>query len=287
MCDCALLAINYTKGRYNKNYAFYDDNMHQRLLKERRITDSMEQSLKNGEFKVYLQPKYNIRDKKMVGAEALVRWIHPEWGFMSPAEFIPLFEKNGFISNLDRYLWEQVCVVLKSWQDRNMPMIPISINVSRADIYTADLPQIILQLTHKYGIDAKYLYLEITESAYAENPHQIKTAVDQLRKLGFIVALDDFGSGYSCLNMLSQINMDELKLDNHFVKNETSDTSKGIINYVVDMAHRLNMKIVAEGVETPEQLEILRKTGCDIAQGYYFAKPMPVEEFEEILKNSI
>ena len=286
MCDCALLAISYTKGLYNKNYAFYDDHMRQKLLREQRITDSMEQSLENGEFKIYLQPKYRINDQNLTGAEALVRWMHPEWGFMSPAEFIPLFEKNGFITNLDRYIWEQACIVLKSWQDRNLPIVPISVNVSRADIYNADLPYIIIELTRKYGVEHKNLHLEITESAYTENPQHIKSTVERLRNMGFIIEVDDFGSGYSSLNMLSQVNMDKLKLDNNFVKSETDCSSKGIINYVIDMAHSLDMKVVAEGVETAEQLETLRKMGCDIAQGYYFAKPMPVEEFEEILKNS-
>lgn len=222
----------------------------------------------------------------MTGAEALVRWIHPEWGFMSPAEFIPLFEKNGFIHRLDKYIWKQVCELINKWKGEGYPLLPVSVNVSRIDIYQMDLADTLVSMAEKYGIDPSYLHLEITESAYSENPGQIINTVNQLRQHGFVIEMDDFGSGYSSLNMLNQMEMDYLKLDMKFIQNELSKPEeRSILNYIIAMAHGIGLRVVAEGVETREQLNRLRDTGCDYVQGYYFAKPMPVEEFEKLLRN--
>ena len=285
MCDRALLTADSIKGQYNKNFAVYDEVLHDRLLREKNITDAMETALAEEQFVVYIQPKYSLNENCMAGAEALVRWIHPEWGFMSPGEFIPLFEKNGFIPRLDAYIWERVCMELRNWKEKGYPLLPISVNVSRADVFQANLVGTLLELTKKYDVDPAYLHLEITESAYMESPDQIISAVEELRKLGFIIEMDDFGSGYSSLNVLSQMKLDILKLDMKFIQNEIAKPmEQSILNDVINMAHRMHLSTVAEGVETLEQLERLRAIGCDYVQGYFLAKPMPIPQFEVLLK---
>lgn len=285
MCDRALLAADSIKGQYNNYFAVYDDSLRSRLLREKAITDAMETALAEKQFEVYFQPKYSLNDNCMAGAESLVRWNHPEWGFMSPREFIPLFEKNGFISRLDQYVWEQACAYLRDWGEKGYPLLPVSVNVSRADVYQAHLADTLLDLIRKYGVDPAYLHLEITESAYAENPTQIISTVEELRRMGFVIEMDDFGSGYSSLNMLSQMKLDILKLDMKFIQNEMEKlTEQSILNDVISMAHRMHLRVVAEGVETREQAHRLQTVGCDYAQGYFFAKPMPAAEFEELIK---
>ena len=286
MCDRALLAAGSIKGRYNQFFAVYDDSLRSKLLREQAITDAVETALAQEQFSVYLQPKYSLNDDCMAGAEALVRWVHPEWGFLSPGEFIPLFEKNGFIPRLDQYVWERVCALLRDWQEKGCPLLPISINISRADVYQMDLADTLWGLTQKYGISPGCLHLEITESAYAENPKQIIATVEQLRKLGFLVEMDEFGSGYSSLNMLSQMKLDILKLDMKFVQNEIAKPAdQSILNDIITMAHRMGLGVVAEGVETLDQVKRLQAVGCDYAQGYFFSKPLPVGEFEQLWKS--
>lgn len=285
MCDRALLAANSIKGQYNEHFAVYDDALRTKLLREQRITDCMETALSEGQFTVYLQPKLSLSDDRLAGAEALVRWIHPEMGFLSPGEFIPLFEKNGFITQLDKFIWEQVCILLRDWRERGMAEVPVSVNVSRADIYQADLADILTQLVRKYEVDPRLLHLEITESAYTENPEQIIDAVSRLRGLGFIIEMDDFGSGYSSLNMLNEMKLDVLKLDMRFIQSETTKPlSQGVLRFIMELARGMNLSVTVEGVETGEQLERIRELGCDYVQGYFFAKPMPAVEFEEYLK---
>ena len=284
MCDRALLAARSIKGQYGIYFAAYDDKLRDELLRQQAIIDSMETALEEGQFLVYLQPKYRICDETMAGAEALVRWKHPEWGFQSPAEFIPLFEKNGFITKLDQFVWDKTCALMKRWSDRGYPDIPVSVNVSRADIYNMNLPDIFMKIINKYGLEVSRLPLEITASAYTEDPEQIIEMMESLKKLGFSIEMDDFGSGYSSLNMLNQLSLDVVKLDMQFIRNETAKPdNKGILKYIMDIARSMGLSVVAEGVETKEQLEYLRKIGCDYAQGYYLAKPMTCQEFEELL----
>lgn len=286
MCDRALLAADSIKGQYDRSLAVYDDALRRKLLREQSITSTMESALANSQFAVYLQPKYRASDSQLCGAEALVRWIHPEWGFLSPGEFIPLFERNGFIYRLDRFVWEQACILLRRWQDAGYPPLPVSVNVSRADVCQPDLVDFLLELTQKYNIDPKLLHLEITESAYTENSKQIIATVDELRAKGFIIEMDDFGSGYSSLNMLSQLKLDILKLDMKFVQSETSQSAdRGILRLIVEMAHRMNLSVVAEGVETQDQFDRLQEIGCDYVQGYLFSKPVPQGAYSELLEN--
>lgn len=286
MYDRALLAAQSIKGKYGKYFAVYDETLRSIWLRNQEITDSMESALVKGQFVIYLQPKYRIRDGGLAGAEALVRWNHPEWGLKSPAEFIPLFEKNGFITRLDRYVWDKVCALLHKWEDEGSPCIPISVNVSRVDIYHADTIDFLLKTIQKYNLTPALLYLEITESAYTESPQQIMDTVRCLRQLGFVIEMDDFGSGYSSLNMLSKMPVDILKLDLKFVQSEIEvPGSEGILQFIMNLARMMNLTVVAEGVETRKQLERLAEVGCDCAQGYYFAKPMPVESFELLMKH--
>ncbi|EGB93586.1 putative sensory box/GGDEF domain/EAL domain protein [Clostridium sp. D5] len=285
MCDRALLAACSIKGQYGKYFAEYDDMLRNMMLKKQAITDCMESALDQKQFQVYYQPKYRISDEKMAGAEALVRWKHPEWGMQSPAEFIPLFEENGFITKLDQFVWDKVCSDMKEWDAKGFPQIAVSVNVSRADIYNADLAGILKETVKKYGLPAARLHLEITESAYTENPKQIIDMVSLLRDIGFVIEMDDFGSGYSSLNMLNEMPIDILKLDMKFIRSETAKpNSQGILQFIIDLARWMHLDVVAEGVETAEQLERLRQIGCDYVQGYYFARPMPCEEFKALLE---
>lgn len=287
MCDRALLAVDSIKGQYNRPYAVYDDALRSKLLREQAITESMEDALKQRQFSVYLQPKYSLDGGRLAGAEALVRWKHPELGFISPGEFIPIFEKNGFISQLDHYMWEQSCTLLHKWKSEGLYPPPISVNMSRADVYQAGLDDTLVELVDKYGLSPADLHLEITESAYTENPGQIISTVDHLRTLGFVIELDDFGSGYSSLNMLSRMKLDVLKLDMKFMQDQGSSGDPGILRFIVDLARWLKLSVVAEGVETQEQVDLLRGLGCDYAQGYFFARPMPSQDYEKLLAEQL
>lgn len=286
MCDRAVWVVDSIKGIYDCYVAVYDDKIRDRLVREQAITDVMETALEEKQFIVYYQPKNDLNNDKIMGAEALVRWIHPELGFMSPGEFIPLFESNGFIRRLDEYVWESVCRQLRDWKDRGYPIVPVSVNVSRADIYQSQLVDIICGLTQKYEVDPSYLHLEITESAYTDNPEQIISTVEELRKNGFIIEMDDFGSGYSSLNMLSQMSLDILKLDMKFIRYEMSKPfEQSLLHDIINMAHRLHLEVVAEGVEADEQKERLKMMNCDYAQGYFYSKPVPAADFENFLNN--
>lgn len=285
MCDRAVLAARSIKGQYGKYVTIYGDELRGKLLREQAITESMEPALKEGQFEIYLQPIYRIEDGSLKGAEALVRWNHPEWGLLPPIQFIPLFERNGFITTLDRFVWDRACAVMRDWDDRGFVPFSISVNVSRADIYNADLVDILQKTIQKYDLPASRLHLEITESAYTETPQQIIDTARSLRELGFVIEMDDFGSGYSSLNMLDQLPIDTLKLDGQFIQGEMEKPAdKGILQFIMNLARWMNINIVAEGVETYEQLERLQKFACECAQGYYFARPMPVAEFEKLLK---
>ncbi len=284
MCDRAHMAINEIKGEYVREISFYNDSLREKLMREQWIVDDMEQALKEHQFQVYFQPKYDVFSETLSGAEALVRWIHPKYGFMSPGEFIPVFEKNGFITEVDMYVWDETCRKMREWMDRYDCYVPISVNVSRKDIYKPDLVQVLLDTVHRHGLEPRHLHLEITESAYVENSDQLLSVVKELRQLGFKIEMDDFGSGYSSLNMLASMPVDMLKLDMDFVRSYTDgNNSRGVMSFVMGLAKWMNLYVVAEGVETEEQLELLRGMDCNLAQGYYFAKPLPAVEFEKVL----
>jgi diguanylate cyclase (GGDEF)-like protein len=280
MCDRALLTVNSIKGAFGKNVAYYDDSLRMRIIREQAITDHMQAALEKGEFIVYYQPKYALATEKIAGAEALVRWMHPEKGFLPPGEFIPIFERNGFITRLDRYVWERVCADVRDWLDAGNIAVPVSVNVSRADLYVPDLPDILTGLTQKYRLEPGMLHLEITESAYTQNAEQLIKVVRNLKARGFILEMDDFGTGYSSLNMLAQLPIHILKLDMRFLQTQSVTPKGNILSFVISLARWLNLQVVAEGVETAEQIRVLRNMDCDFVQGYYYAKPMPLSEFQ-------
>ncbi len=284
MCDRAKMARSTVKGDYNKRYAYYDEPMRQEILAEQAILNDMQTALETGAFVLYLQPIYSLNFEKPISAEALVRWNHPEKGIIEPGKFISLFEHNRFITNLDHYMWELTCRYLAERRERGLSQIPISVNVSRVNLFQPDLVSDLLALISKYSLTPSMLRLEITETAYMDNPSQLVTASEKLRKAGFKILVDDFGSGYSSLHMLKDIPLDVLKLDMRFLSNmEPSSRAATVLLGVIRIAQSLGMVTVAEGVETKFQLEFLRSAGCDNIQGFYYAKPMPVDEFEYFL----
>ena len=238
-----------------------------------------------GEF-VHMQPKYDMKTNKPYGAEALVRWIHPVKGIISPGEFIPIFERNGFISKLDFYMWNSVCELLRKWLDAGLNPAPISVNISRANMYNPNIAKLLRDLVNSHGIPVELLNLELTESAYMDNPDIMKEIVYRLRETGFTVMMDDFGSGYSSLNTLKDIPVDVLKIDMKFLKgDDRTGRSERILSSMIRMAGWLNLPVIVEGVETKQQAEFLRSIGCGFVQGFYFARPMPVSEYEKLICN--
>ncbi len=265
------------------NIAFFDEEMNKQQLWERRVEDDMERALANKEFKVYLQPKYSAKEEQCAGAEALVRWIHPTDGFIPPNKFIPIFEKNGFILQLDDYMIEEVACQQAKWIAEGKAVVPISVNVSRAHFTREDLAEHICSIVDKYHVPHKVIELELTESAFFDDKDVLLKTVDRLREYGFIVSMDDFGAGYSSLNSLKELNIDVLKIDADFFRGaETAERGMLIVSEVIDLAKKLDMKIVAEGIESREQVDFLAGQECDLIQGYYFAKPMPIDEFEKV-----
>ena len=284
MCDRANMALWKAKGNFKNPYCEYDEKMRQQVLKEQKIINAMERAIQNKEFTLYLQPKYDIEKGTIIGAEALVRWISLENGFISPGDFIPVFENNGFVYEVDKFIWEESCRYLRKWLDEGREVHPISVNVSRIDLYTPKLVQHLVNLREKYQLPSQYLELEITESAYTEDPEQIITITRQLREAGFVILMDDFGTGYSSLNMLKDIQIDVLKLDMGFLKSSACSAKGGnTLTAILKMAESLKMQTIAEGVETKEQVEFLKSIGCRYVQGFYYSKPLPVGEFEKLI----
>lgn len=283
----ASLAAKKCKDQFQVYINYYDSKMSENMRDENMITQEMQKALEREEFLVYFQPKYNTQTKSPYGAEALVRWNHPERGMISPGVFIPIFEKNGFIGNLDYYVWEKVCQYLKKWQEEGINPAPVSVNVSRAELSNPNVAEMIIQLVEKYQIAPKILNLELTESAYMDNPEAMNHVIDRLHEAGFTILIDDFGSGYSSLNTLKDIEVDILKVDMKFLASDSSNVkSKKILSSVITMSQWLGLPVITEGVETEEQYQFLQSIGCEYIQGYYFAKPMPVEEYEVLIRNT-
>lgn len=282
MCDRAFIAAGSIKGMYAEKIVFYNNAMREKMLFEQKILDTMVEALEQGQFQIHLQPKVRVNTEEVAGAEALVRWEHPELGLLSPADFLPVFERNGFIYSLDLYVWHKVCSAMQRWRQMGGADIPVAVNVSRMDIYHGDLPSLFTELVKDYGLEPKNLHLEITESAYISDSRQLLLVVEQLRKTGFVVEMDDFGSGYSSLNMLSELPVDVLKLDLKFLRTGTDAGRRHrIMQAVIDLAHTLHLLVIAEGVETKEESLLLEEMGCQYAQGYYYGRPVPENEFEK------
>ena len=282
MCDRAVIALRTVKGSYFDRVALYDPGMREALVLEREVVAGIESALREDRIELFLQPKCNIRTGKIVGAEALARWRHPERGIVAPGEFIPLIERNGLVRSLDLRVWEKTAAWIRGLIDEGVQPVPVSVNVSRADIYLVDVAAELHALVERYGIDPSLIEVEITESAYSERPDRIVAAFDALAERGFTVLMDDFGSGYSSLNMLKDINVDVLKIDMRFLDRDDR-RSKDIMESVIRMARWLDLPVIAEGVETREQVNFLLDVGCSYAQGYYYARPMEAAAFEALL----
>jgi len=279
-CDRASMALETVKGDYNRHIAYYDDKLRDRLHVEQDILDHMEEALADGEFLAYFQPVYSLTSLKPVSAEALVRWKR-DGKLISPGAFIPLFERNGFISKLDYCVWEQVCQVQARRRDLGLELIPISVNLSRKSAYNPHLYEDIVELVERYGVEPRLFRIEITESAYVDNANQLIAMVKRLQDYGFPVLMDDFGSGYSSFNILKDIPVDILKVDMRFMEGFESGGRVGVIlTSILRMAKWLGMPVIAEGVETVDQARFLQSIDCDYTQGFLFAKPMPYDEFE-------
>ncbi|MGN0739864.1 MAG: EAL domain-containing protein [Treponema sp.] len=283
-CDKAFLAIREIKGVYGQDIVFYTEAFQEQLAADQRILDSMEHALLNEEFCVYYQPKHESVTGKIAGAEALVRWIHPEYGFMSPGQFIPLFEKNGFITKLDSFVLLQVCKDIKKWENCGIPLVPISVNISRRDCLEPDWIDRQLEIIDSFGINHSLIHMEVTESLYAESMDVIIEQIKKIKDNGFLIEMDDFGSGYSSLGTLATFPLDVIKLDISFVKH--IEINEIVIENIIKMVHRLGFITVAEGAETEEQFKTLRSLGCDLIQGYCFSKPLPRPSFELYLKEN-
>lgn len=278
----ATMANRKIKNRYQDYVGIYDEKLGQQIMQEQEVFNDMRPALEKEEFVIYFQPKYDGYTQLPYGAEALIRWNHPKKGLIAPAQFIPVLEKNGFIEKLDYYVWEKVCQYIKKWKDQGLTPAPISVNMSRVDCSNAGLPDKLTRLVRKYDISPGLLQLELTESAYMDNPDFVNNMICELRKRGFWIMMDDFGSGFSSLNTLKDIQVDYLKLDMKFLFSHSDDfKSKRILSSVVSMAKWLRLKVIAEGVETEEQFDFLKRIQCDYVQGYYFSRPMPVSEYEE------
>lgn len=282
--DHALRAANQDRHSYNDTLVVYDEAMHNKEVYFDRLLQHFEKALKEKQFQLYLQPKFDIHQKqcRLSSAEALVRWSHPEYGMVSPGVFVPLFEENGLIRKLDYFIWEEAIKTMGEWKKHHGETLPISINVSRVDLLDDDLIPHLVHLSETYGVDIKDIYLEITESAYSNEPKIIAERVGKLSESGFLIEMDDFGSGYSSLGMVTSLPLDVLKIDIAFVRRMLTDPKdRKMVEIIIEIANLLHLKTVAEGVETQEQLEALREMGCDIAQGYLLSKPLPVSEFTE------
>lgn len=281
MCDRARIAISTIKGDYHKRVVYYSAKMRENVLYEQELISGIYKAIYNEELKMFLQPQMSS-DGKMLGAEALVRWFHPSKGQIMPGQFIPVFEKNGLISEVDKYMWQSAAKQLKKWKDEGRDDLYISVNISPKDFYFMNIYDVFTDLVEEYEINPANLKIEITESAIVMDFERQMELIEKLRQRGFIVEMDDFGSGYSSLNMLKDLKVDVLKLDMVFLKAASDEArSRNILEMIIMLSKKLNMPVISEGVETAEQVKFLTEMGCDMFQGYYFAKPMSVEDFEK------
>lgn len=282
--DMAAMTKKTIKGKHKMVCAVYDQNMKNRILREQEIEGMMEKALKDEEFKVYYQPKYDSATCELAGAEALVRWYSGTSGMVFPNEFIPIFENNGFITELDKYMFDHVCRDVKKWLDEGYEVVPVSVNLSQLQLYNTKFIEEYKGILDKYGIPSKYVQLELTETTLFSKISTINKIIDELHGIGFKILMDDFGTGYSSLSMLKNVPIDILKLDKSFVDDIGESKGDIVVSTIVSLGQLLNMKIVAEGVETQEQFEFLRDIFCDEIQGYYFSRPIQESEYRLKMK---
>ena len=288
--DRALQASNSVSKNSNHDVvAIYDNNMHEKELYEAKLLNGIEKALLEKQFNVVFQPKYDITgdEPKLCSAEVLVRWKHPELGFVRPDFFIPLFEENGRIKELDRFVWQEAAKQIRRWKDMYGVTMPLSVNVSRVDIFDPDLLDFLKEILEENSLEPKDMHLEITETAYTDSVTTIVEVVNSLREAGFKVEMDDFGKGYSSLNMLTSLPIDALKLDMGFIKGVAENNKElSMVEFIVNVARFLEVPLIAEGVENSEQYLLLKKAGCDVIQGYYFSKPVNTSEFGHLIEKN-
>lgn len=281
-------ALNKIRNNVIKTISFFDNKLQDKELFEEQLIEEFPTAIKEKQFVVYYQPKYKIKGEKPVlsSAEALIRWNHPKLGLISPGVFVPLFEEKGLVRFLDLYVWEEAASQINRWKEQLGKYVPVSVNVSRVDLYDPHLIDIFKDIVSRNNLSCSDLLLEITESAYTEEIDMILAKIKSLRDAGFKIEIDDFGTGYSSLSMINKIPLDALKIDMIFVRNAFSDQNgMQMIKIIIDLASYLKVPTIAEGVESTEQIDVLKKLGVDIVQGYCFSKPVPASEFEKFLLN--
>jgi EAL domain-containing protein (putative c-di-GMP-specific phosphodiesterase class I) len=287
MCDKANMAIESLKDDYGKIVAYYNTGMLDCLVNEKNVLSEFDSAIENNQFKMYLQPQIS-RTGELVGAEAMVRWHHPKMGVLMPNDFIGIIEKRGFIYQLDRCMWRNAAKRLSMWKKQGLENLSISVNVSTMDFYLTDLYKTFTGLVKKYKIDPKLLKIEITETVFMDDAKEHIDTIHRLKEYGFCIELDDFGSGYSAFNMLKDIEADIIKIDMAFLEEtDNKEKSHTIIRSIINMAKALDMEVITEGVSTKEHVDFLTDAGCDIFQGYYYSKPIMVDEFERKYCNKI
>jgi len=285
--DKANMARKSIKNIHVSTFVYFNDSMREHLRRRKEIEESMKDALAEGQFVVYFQPKFSLDFNEMVGAEALVRWERPGYGVLMPDKFIPLFEENGFIIELDFHVLEVVCRKLRRDLDNGMKALPVSVNFSRVHLKTDNFIEKLKQCLEKYDIPPRLVEIEITESALTDNEEYLYEIMTSLHDVGLSISMDDFGSGYSSLNLLKKLPFDVLKIDKNFFAQEGgTERERLIIANVVNMAKGLGIKVVSEGVETPEQANFLREIQCDMAQGYLYARPMDIKSFEKLYQEN-
>ena len=288
--DAAKFACDSIRGNYQRDISVYDDRLHRQELYNERLINDMDEALRLRQFKVHYQPKYAVQGDvpQLVSAEALVRWQHPALGFVSPGAFVPLFEANGLILKLDDYVWREAAAQVRRWRDRYGEAPQVSVNLSRTDFFDRGLVDRLLSIVRESGIETGDLLLEVTESACSQDPERMLETMRALRAAGFKLEMDDFGSGYSSLNMLCAMPLDALKIDMAFVRNIASSPSGyRIVELVIGMARAMSVPAIVEGVEDEAQYRLVRQAGCDIVQGYYFSRPVDAEIFEGLFAESL
>ena len=288
--DRAKIACNTNRGDFTKSFALYNNELHAKYLFEETLIHDLDDAIANKDLKVFYQPKYNIvgTEPRLTSAEALIRWIHPKFGFINPSDFIPLFESNGLIQKVDNYVWHEAAAQVRRWKEENGASVPVSVNVSRINILDPNLETKLEKIRDENGLSPDEFMLEVTESAYSENMNRLIEVVENLRSKGFQIEIDDFGAGYSSLNMITSIPMDILKIDMSFIHNmEKNERNLKLVKLIIDIAKFLNVPSIAEGVETESQLETLKNLGCEIIQGFYFSKPVPPQDFTSFFKEAV
>ncbi|MCC0646572.1 MULTISPECIES: EAL domain-containing protein [unclassified Clostridioides] len=279
----ANMARSVAKGK-NINYAIYNEDVRNKLSEESIILDDIKTALVKNQFEVYYQPKFSLVNGDMIGSEALIRWNHPEHGFISPAIFIPIAEKSQLILKIGRFVFERVCIDLSKWEKQGKKLVPVSVNLSRVELYQPDIVKFINMTIQTYNIHSNLIELEITETVAINELNILKSVLNELRKYGFSISMDDFGTGYSSISCLRDMPIDVLKLDKSFLNGiENDEKSRNIAKSIVSLAKSLDLVVIIEGVESKKQAELMKQFGCDLVQGFYFARPMPVQNFMELL----